>query len=107
MPRSILINDPRPRTRTITIDLSDPERYTIEVIREKVEELEDGRIISREATMLIREEVTFTEKGEPIGSKEVLGLLGPIQAAIETIEARRIVEQEAMLKARNDPANLV
>lgn len=102
MPRSIIIADPRQRTRSISINLSNPERYVIEVVREQVEELDDGRIIGRDVTMLISEVVTFDEKGGPIGSHEVLSLLAPIQLAVEAIEARRIAEQDAMKKFRSE-----
>lgn len=87
MPTTLIINDPRKRTRSILLDLVDPNRYEVTIIRESVEEKQaDGSILVRYPTRVIRRIVTWN--GEtPTGDPLVLGLLQPITEAVLAMEA--------------------
>ncbi len=89
MPRTIAINDPRFRTRTISIDLSDPLRYRIVIEREVVEEYADSmEIATRSAGLTVVREVIFNRQtGEPTGDPLVIALLAPISAAVTQMAA--------------------
>lgn len=103
MPTTITIQDPRPRTREIFLDLSNPNRYVITIVRETVKEVaEDGTIFSRNTTRKIRRVVTFDPVTEaPSGDADIVELLMPIKAIVERLEAEDIAAEAAREAAAN------
>lgn len=82
------LNDPRPRTRSVTIDCSNPVRYMVRIVREAVQEdSSTGKVLARKVNRVVTRTVTFDADGAPVGDPHVIALLGPITAAIEACEA--------------------
>ena len=89
MPTTFTVNDPRARTNSIVIDLSDPMQYKLVITREMVREVaETGEIYSREMGAKIIETVDFDLAGNPSGDPILLSLIGPIQQAVFDLVAK-------------------
>jgi hypothetical protein len=96
MPTTIVLNDPRPRTSRITLDLTDPYTYRIRIERELVEETSDAlRVMRRQRTRTIQRTITFDKQTDaPSGDPNILALLAPIQAAVLAMEAADIAAEQ-------------
>jgi hypothetical protein len=102
MPTTIVIDDPRPRTRSILLDLSDPYRYRIEVQRETVNEVSgQATVYRRRPTRTITREVLFDKVTDaPSGDADVLALLPQIRALVEKWEAEDVAAEGAAPEGR-------
>lgn len=90
----ITVNDPRPRTRTIHLDLSDPMQYRIRVVRETVSEVATtGALMGRQISRTIARTIDFDAGGVPTGDARLIALLSPIKTAIEALEAEDIAAE--------------